>query len=89
MIERLDQITPREMSLHRQELEVLEKQIAHSERLKEMELEIAKIDAKWSAVFKIPLTLIKMPVLIVMAVGYCLAVWKGKEPSQDFWRFLR
>lgn len=89
MIERPDQITPREQTLHQQELEVLQRQIEHAEAMKKLELEVAKIEARAGALFKIPIMLIKLPVMLVMAVGYVVAKARKQEVSDKYWDFLK
>jgi hypothetical protein len=58
-------------------------------RVRSMELEVLKLENRWNAWFRIPLTIIKLPVLIVFAIGYVVAVGRGKDVSQNYWNFMR
>lgn len=75
-------LTPREYELQQYEKEMFEKQAA-------FQLEIAKLEAKWASWFKIPVTIIKLPVYCLFAIGFIIAIAKGKEPSENFWKFMR
>lgn len=58
-------------------------------QVRKMELDILKIENRWSAWFRIPLTIIKLPVYIVMAIAYGIAMARGVEPSENFWTYLK
>jgi len=81
-------MSPKEREEFEQEKEFALMQSEHSIRIKELELEVAKIEARWSVLFKIPLLIIKLPVLMLFAIAYIVAVARGKEPSKDFWDFI-
>lgn len=83
-----DQITPREQFTMEYEKEQIATQMAHQKEMRLLELEVMKLEAKWSSWLKLPITIIKLPVLIVMAIGYCIAIARKHEPSDNFWRFL-
>lgn len=59
------------------------------ERIRDKELELAKIEAQWLSWLKVPITIVKLPVLVVFSVAYCIAVARKHEPSDNFWRFLK
>lgn len=77
-----EQLTPREYETMAYEKEMFEKQAAY-------QLELAKYEAKWSSWLKLPITIIKLPVYCLFAFGYIIAVAKGKEPSENFWKFIK
>lgn len=79
--------------LEREEFEqqktVTELQIAHTQRLKELELEVAKLEAKWSSWLKIPIYIIMLPIRILFAFGFIVAMIRKQEPSDRFWDFIK
>ena len=61
----------------------------HDIRVRQMELEVYKIETRWSILLRIPLTIIKLPVYIVMSLGYTVAMARKHDPGDRFWDFLR
>lgn len=82
-------VSPAEFERHQWKLDEFEKQTAHAVQMKTLELEGDKLAAKVTAWFKLPLYIIKLPVMIVMGVGAAISLARGKDLSQDFWKFLR
>lgn len=61
----------------------------HAEHMKEVDLEIRKLDVKLRSWFKIPILIIKLPVLILLGIAYIASVVTGHEiKGNDFWRFI-
>jgi hypothetical protein len=90
MIERgAEQVSPAEFERHQWRVDEFEKSAAHAVEMKKLELEGERIAAKITAWFKLPLYLIKLPVMFVMAFGAMVALARGKELSENFWRFLK
>lgn len=83
------EMTAREYEQHQWEVEEREKLFEHQARLKQMDIELAKLEAKWSSWLKIPVKIVLLPVLLVMALGYCIHAITKKEPPESFWRLLR
>lgn len=84
-----DEISPREWAEWNHDKEVWEAQAAHQVHLKQLELDLARLEAKWSSWLRIPVTIIKLPILLVMSLAYCLSIGFGRELPEDFWRFMR
>lgn len=63
------------------EKEMWEKQAAYN-------LEIAKIETRWNALFRLPTLIIRLPVYCLMALAYIAHAIKGSQPSEKFWEFL-
>lgn len=62
----------------------------HSEKMKELELEIRKLDVQWGSWLRIPVLIVKLPVLILFSVAYIVSVATGHEiNSNEFWRFIK
>lgn len=61
----------------------------HAEQMKEMDLAIKKLDVQLKTWFRIPILIIKLPVLILFGIAYIVAVARGREiNSSEFWRFI-
>ncbi len=59
------------------------------ERIRSAELELARIEARWLSWLRIPITVVKLPVYVVLAISYCIAVARKHEPSDKFWQLLK
>lgn len=93
-------LTPRESMLLEHDTEEARLSREHAIRLKTLELELArekykaeielkKLEARWSSWLSIPLVIIKLPVYLLLAVGYIFDSIRGYEPAKDFWKLLR
>jgi hypothetical protein len=89
MIEARETLTQRELMEYEQHKEMfrLEAEFRMSE--KEKEIELARLEAKWASWLKIPLVLIKLPVYLILALAYCIAVARKAEVPEDFWKLLK
>lgn len=84
------ELTPREFAIQAHEKEMYELQVQHEQTIKRMELEITRLDTKWSSWLRIPITLIKLPVYCLLAVGYIVTAFRDdNEPSVPFWDLMR
>jgi len=84
-----DKLTFREAELLRQEKEEREAARSHEIQLKKLELELAKLELRWSQWFKIPLTILSIPIRMLGVLALCIAYVRKLEPSDQFWKFLR
>lgn len=75
-------LSPREAETMAYEERMFDKQAAF--QLRQLEIE-----SKWASWFKIPLTIIKLPVYVLFSIAYIVSVARGKELSENFWRFMR
>lgn len=82
-------ITAREQMEWEREDRLLKEAQAHELKLKDIEVEVLKMEAKWSALLRLPIMLIKLPLLIVLGIGVCIAVARKHEPSDNFWRLFK
>lgn len=89
MIQARETLTPRETMIHDWEVDERNAHMAHEKEIRQLEIEVMKIEAKWSSWFKIPLTILKLPVYILFGVAYIVAVARKHEPSENFWKFLK
>lgn len=84
-----DYLTPREIEEFKQELEVAEKQADYGLKVKELELQIKKIETHWTQVFRLPLAVILLPVKFVMAFAIITSLITKKDLPKEFWDLLR
>lgn len=83
-----DQLTDRERQEMEFQQQMFDRQAEHTQKVKAMELEVAKIEAKWSSLLKLPTTIVKLPLYIVLGVAICIALARKHEPSEAFWRLF-
>ena len=88
MIQSRSELTDADREQHRNDVEMFNLQAEHTQKIKQMEYDLATLEAKWLSWVRIPLTLIKLPVYVVLAISYCIAVARKHEPSEEFWRYL-
>lgn len=84
----LDTLTTREIQDREYEKEAWDKQAAHQLRLKDKEIEVMKLEAKWSAWIKLPLLLITLPVRLLLVIPLSIYAAKGKEVPAEYWKLL-
>lgn len=84
-----DQITPREYETWQHEREMLELQMNHAKEMKLLEVEVEKLEARWSSLLKIPVMILMLPVRILFAFGYIVHAIKSSEPSESFWKLIK
>lgn len=89
MIQAREELTAREREQNDHEKEMFVLQAEHTQKVKAMELEVARIDTQWSAWLRIPLTIVRLPFLIVMGIAYCISVARKFEVSEEFWRLIK
>lgn len=89
MIAQREELTAREREQMQHDKEMLAIQCEHTQKVKAMELEIAKIEARWSSVLKLPLTVARLPFLLVMGVAYCISVARKYELPENFWKLVK
>lgn len=82
-------LTPREYEEFNQRKEFFEMQAQHELAVKEKELEVMRLEAKWSSWMKIPLTIVKLPVLLFFGIAFCIAVARKYELPEAYWRFIK
>ncbi len=81
-----DQLTDRERELNQDEALMLDKQIEHVQKTKALELEIAKLEVKWTSWLK---TIIKLPVYILFGIAFCIATVRKQELPDKYWEYMK
>lgn len=88
-IQQRETLTPREYEEWNQRKEFFELQAQHELAVKEKELEVMRLEAKWSSWMKIPLTIVKLPVLLLFGIAQIVAVARKYELPEAYWRFIK
>jgi hypothetical protein len=82
-------LTPRERAELDWEKEAAQMQITYAEKIKEMDLEVRKLEAKWTSLYKLPMAVVWLPIRFVMAFAIPISVITKKELPKQFWEFMR
>jgi len=61
----------------------------HDRDMKRMEIELAKVEAKWNSWLRIPMELLRLPVKIVFGVAYIVAMLRKHDVSENFWKYVK
>lgn len=94
------ELSPREYVLMESQKEEARLAREHAVTIKQLELatvqeknaaeiELKKLEAKWSSLLKIPATIIKLPIYAVLSVGYIVYAIRGTEPGKSFWQLIK
>jgi hypothetical protein len=67
-----------------QEKTVVQMQLEHAQKLKNMDYEVSKIEARWTVLFKLPSIILSLPVKLLLAIGYIVSMIT-KHPDEKFW----
>jgi hypothetical protein len=84
-----EKLTPREREELGWEKEATKLQIEHAEKISQMNLEVRKLEARWTQLFKLPMALIWLPIRLVMAFAIPISVISKKELPDKFWEFMK
>ena len=84
-----EMLTPREAQIMQAEREENELSRVHELALKDRDIELAKLELKWTQLFKIPLAVIAIPIRVVASLALCISYARKQEPSDNFWKYLR
>jgi len=84
-----EELTPRE----REEMDFTKEENVrareHSIQIKKLELEDNRINQRWTQVFRIPLSLLSLPVKIILAFALPFYILKGKDAPDIYWKALK
>lgn len=83
------QLTARESVLMEYEAEQNKLAREFEITMKRLDIEAQTLETKWRSWLRIPITIVKLPLFLVLGIGYVVAVARGKEPSQNFWELLK
>lgn len=82
-------LTPRERAELDWEKEAAKMQVEYAEKIKQMDLEVRKIEAKWTQLFRLPMALLWLPIRFVMAFAIPISAITKKELPDAFWSFMK
>lgn len=88
-IQQPESFTPRELETMRYEKEQADAQMAYGLKIKELEIELQKLESRWAAWLRLPALIIKLPLLLVMGIAYIVHAITRIEPSENFWNLLK
>jgi hypothetical protein len=82
-------LTPRERAELDWEKESAKLQVEYGTRIQELDLEVRKLEAKWTALFRLPLALVELPIKLVMSLAIPISVITKKDLPNSFWEFMK
>lgn len=87
--ERRTTLTPKERAELDWEKEAARMQIDYAEKVKAMDLEVRKLEAKWTSLYKLPMAIIWLPIRFIMSFAIPISVITKKDLPKEYWDFLR
>lgn len=82
-------LTPAESTRHGWMMEENALARQHDIKTREMELAVLKEQHRWGYLLNIPVTIIKLPLYLILGLGFIVAMARGVEPSESFWDLLK
>lgn len=82
-------LTPREYEEMAFQREMTEKAQIHAIQIKELDNEAAKLEAKITSWFKLPLTLLKLPLYLLLVIPLSIYAARKQEVPAEYWRILK
>lgn len=74
----------REYSVEMKKLEIQQRaEIDHAE------IQLKQLESKWRSWLKLPYTLIRLPLFILLGVAYIVCCFTKYQPPKAFWDLLR
>lgn len=94
------ELTPKEYTLMETEKEENRLNREHLVTMKRLEIQLEMtrnegdiklrtLEAKWSSWLSIPKTIIKLPLYLILGVGYCIHAIRKQKPTAEFWKFIK
>lgn len=84
-----EDITPAESTRRRWDEEDSRLAREYDITIRKLELQVIKEQQKLDSWFKIPITIIKLPMYIVLGVGFIAAMIRKHDPGAEFWNLLK
>lgn len=82
-------LTPREYEEFNQRKEFFEMQAQHELAVKDKELEVMRLEAKWSSWMKLPVMVLMLPVRVVMSFAVIISAITKQPLPQQFWDYMK
>ena len=83
-----ESLTEREREEFDQEKTIAQLQADYQLKYKEMEMELQRIQTRWTQVFRLPFAILMLPVRFVFGLGYIAHAVRGTKPDDKFWDYL-
>ena len=84
----LSEMSSREREEFEQEKEIAILQGDYQLKYREMDLEIKRLEMKWTQVFRLPAFIILLPVKLIAALGLLGYAVRKSSPPEKYWEFL-
>ena len=84
-----EELTAREYEEYNQQKEMWTLQSAHAKEMKLLDIEIQKLEVKWSSWVKLPLTVIKLPVMVLCIIPLSIYAAKKVDVPEQLWKLLK
>ena len=84
-----DTLSPREYEEFNQRKEYFELQAEHELKVKNLELEVMRLEAKWSSWMKLPVMVLMLPVRILFGFAFICSVFVKKDLPAEYWRVIK
>jgi hypothetical protein len=82
-------LTPRERAELDWEKESARMQMEYAEKVQQLELEVRKLEVKWTQLFRLPLAILTLPIKLIMALAIPIAAITKHDLSDKFWELLK
>lgn len=84
-----ENLTPREQMTMAHEKDMFQMQSEHGIKVKELEIEATKLESRLGAWLRLPLFVLRLPVMVVLGVGVVVYAIRGIEPPQSLLELLK
>lgn len=84
-----DTITPREQMTWAHEEEMARLYHEQAVTMKKLDLDLARLEAKWASWLRLPKLFLLMPVLLVLSFGAVISAFRKSDFHEKFWELLR
>lgn len=85
----VDTLTQREIQQMEFDKQAWERQAEHQLRIKDKEIEVLKLEAKWASWIKIPVIIITLPVRILFVIPLSIYAATKQEVPEFYQRFFK
>lgn len=83
-----ESLTDREREEFEQEKTIAQLQADYQLKYKQMEIDLQRIQTRWTQVFRLPFAVLMLPVRFLFGLGYIAHAIRGSKPDDKFWDYL-
>lgn len=84
-----EQLTPRERAELDWEKEATRIQVEYAQKVKEMDLEVRRLEVKWTQLFRLPQMILFLPIKLLMSLAIPISVITKKDLPDSYWEFMK